>query len=117
MSHISRIKTQMAEQEYLLQALDDLGYTYDEVRRHGAIRVHTPSRVYSITFRKSGNTYECVADRDGIRHSVQRVFLQQVTQRYAYHATRAKLEKQGFSLVEENAQEGNHIHLRLRRMV
>ena len=42
--------------------------------------------------------------------------MQTVHQRYAYHATRAKLEAQGFDLVEETQEEGGRIHLRLRRM-
>lgn len=37
-------------------------------------------------------------------------FFQKLQQRYAYHATRAKLAEQGFDLVEET-QEGNRIHL------
>jgi hypothetical protein len=38
-------------------------------------------------------------------------------QRYAYHAARAKLEDQGFALVREEVQQGERIHLVLRRMV
>jgi hypothetical protein len=52
----------------------------------------------------------------GIRGIDQERFLQQVTQRYAYHAARAKLDEQGFSLVSEEVQEGERIHLVLRRM-
>jgi hypothetical protein len=114
MSHISRIKTQMVEQEYLLQALKDLKHTCKVSKFLGqeTIRVHGRG----ITFRKARNTYECIADQDRIHRSNQQRFLQQVTQRYAYRVARAKLEKQGFSLVEEEVQEGNRIHLRLRRM-
>jgi hypothetical protein len=38
-----------------------------------------------------------------------------VVQRYIYYATRAKLEEQGFALVEEAEADGR-IHLKLRRM-
>jgi hypothetical protein len=40
-----------------------------------------------------------------------------LTQRYAYHVARAKLAEQGFDLVSEKAQEGEQIHLVLRRLV
>ena len=43
-------------------------------------------------------------------------FLQQVSQRYAYHAARAKLEEQGFTLASEEVREDGRIHLVLRRM-
>ncbi len=109
MSHISRIKTQMVEKEYLLQALKDTGYSCKETSQ--TIQLHA----HNISFRKSGKTYECVADWWGIRGVNRQKFLQQVTQRYAYQAARAKLEQQGFSLVSEEVQEGNRIHLKLRR--
>jgi hypothetical protein len=127
MSHFSRIKTQMVEQEYLLQALKDSGYTYEvgeklKIRGYGgnrdhvAIKVSTKHRGYDIGFRKAGKVYECIADWYGIHSIKQQRFLRQVTQRYAYHAARTKLEEQGFSLVSEDVQEGDRIHLRLRRM-
>jgi hypothetical protein len=128
MSHFSRIKTQMVEKEYLLTALNEAGYRYEEgenlqVRGFGAaqtpvdIKVHTKFLSSAIGFRKSRQAYECVADWMGVRGINQQEFIQQITQRYAYHAARAKLEAQGFSLVSEEVQEGNRIHLRLRRMV
>jgi hypothetical protein len=57
------------------------------------IAVPTKSSGYDIGFRKSGNAYEVVADCWGIHDIKQEQFLQQVNQRYAYHAARAKLEK------------------------
>ena len=116
MSHISRIKTQMVEKEYLLTALKDAGYRYEEGKNLVDIKVHTKFFSSAIVFRKSGQAYECVADWMGVRGIKQQEFIQQITQRYAYHAARAKLEAQGFALVSEEVQEGNRIHLRLRRM-
>jgi len=127
MSHFSRLKTQMVEQEYLVQALKDSGYTCEvgenlKIRGYGGqqmqvqIKIPTKFLSYDIGFRKAGKVYECVADWYGIRRVNQQQFLQQVTQRYAYHAARAKLEEQGFSLISEEVQEGNRIHLQLRRM-
>lgn len=126
MSHFTRIKTQIVEQEYLIRALEDLGYAYEEgnvrIRGYGGqrtsveIKVSTKSRGYDIGFRKVGNTYEIVADWWGVRGISQKKFVEQVTQRYAYHAARAKLEEQGFTLASEEMQEGERIHLVLRRM-
>jgi hypothetical protein len=128
MSHFSRIKTQMVEQTYLLQALKDSGYTCEvgehlKIRGFGGSQTHVEIKVptkflsYDIGFRKSGNVYECVADWWGIHGINQQKFMQQITQRYAYHAVRSKLEEQGFSLASEEVQEGNRIHLQLRRIV
>jgi len=127
MSHFSRIKTQMVEKEFLLKAVQDAGYSYEEgenlkVRGFGGnkaqveIKVPTKFLSYDIGFRKNGKVYECVADWWGVRGLSQQEFMQKISQRYAYHAARAKLEAQGFSLVSEEIEEGSRIHLKLRRM-
>ncbi|MBV9468156.1 MAG: DUF1257 domain-containing protein [Abitibacteriaceae bacterium] len=126
MSHFSRIKTQMVVQEHLVQALKDLGYTCEEgnveVLGYGSnrtrveVKISTRNSGYDIGFHKTGNAYEMVADWWGIRDIRQADFLQQVTQRYAYNAARAKLEEQGFSLVTEEQERDGCIHLVLRRM-
>ena len=124
MSHFTRIRTQMIEKEYLIQALQDLEYKYEvgdaQIRGFGrqrqevSIRVKTPG--YDVGFRKAGKVYELVADWWGVRGTNRTEFLQRITQRYAYHAARAKLEEQGFTLVSEEVQAGNRIHMVLRRM-
>lgn len=127
MSHFTRIRTQMVEKEYITQALQDLGYSCEvgqvEIRGYGGqrtsveIRMSTSSPGYHIGFRKSGETYELVADWWGIEEIQKDAFVQQLTQRYAYHATRAKLEEQRFSLVTEDVDQEGRLHLVLRRMV
>jgi hypothetical protein len=122
MSHFSRIKTRMVERQHLLAALRDLGYTPEEgdvrvrgffgQRAHAEIKVPTKSQ--DIGFRHTAQGYEIVADW-GLGGVKQKDFVQQLQQRYAYHAARAKLEEQGFSLVSEE-QEGGRIRLVLRRM-
>ena len=126
MSHFTRMQTQMVEKVYLMQALADLGYTCEEgqveIRGYGGnrtrvdLRVATKNPGYDIGFRKVGNTYDIVADWWGIRDTRQELFLQQVLQRYAYHAARVKLAEQGFTLVSEEVQAGERLHLVLRRM-
>ena len=120
MSQLTRIRTQMVEKEYLTQALEDLGYAWEEggvkVGLFGP-RVDVKIRGRNIGFRKAGRTYEMVAGDWGFLGISRTRFLQRMTQRYAYHAARAKLEEQGFTLASEEVQEGERIHLVLRRMV
>lgn len=124
MSHFSRIQTALMEKEYLLMALKDLGMEYQEGdlsikgfagKMKVDIRVSLPLS-YDIGFRKGANGYELVADWFGVRGIQRDQFLKQLKQRYAYHVTRSKLEKQGFTLVEEEVKETGQIRLLLRRM-
>ncbi len=112
------------EKEYLMQALEDLGYACEEggveIRGFGRQRqqvdIKVKTRGYDVGFRKAGNSYEIVADWWGVWGTNREKFLQQVTQRYAYHAARAKLEERGFTLSSEDVQEDGQIHLVLRRI-
>lgn len=124
MSHITRIKTKIVEKRYLLKALEDLGYQYEEgdlsISGFGADKSKVDIKIRlrlsnDIGFRQSPQGYEIVADWWGVRGISQKDFTTRVMQRYAYHTTRAKLEAQGFSLIEETAKDGQ-IHLTLRRM-
>lgn len=126
MSHFTQIKTRIVEKEALLSALRDLGYNPEvgnvEVRGYKGIRtpveimIATKSRDYDIGFRKVDGLYEVVADWFGLPDIDRRQFLDQLSQRYAYHAARAKLEDQGFVLASEEVQPDGRIHLVLRRM-
>jgi hypothetical protein len=125
MSHISRIKTQMVEKTFLLDALKDLGYAFEEgdfkIKAYGGDEVKVELRVKlklsnDIGLRKNAGHYEVVADWWGVRSKKKDAFVNQLTQRYAYHATKAKLEQQGFALVEEETQETGQIRLVLRRL-
>ncbi len=127
MSHFTRLKTQMVQQEYITRALNDLGYQWEQgdltikgfagARTHVAIRVTLPGSSHQIGFKKSGDLYEIVADWWGIRGISRAKFHQKVSQRYAYHATCAKLEDQGFILVSEETQAEGRLHLVLRRTI
>ncbi len=127
MSHFTSIKTQMVIRGYIKQAVESAGYTcvegdveirgYNGQSTRVELRVPTQNQGYDIGFRRTGNAYEMVADWWGIHGIDQKQFLQKVIQQYAYHATKAKLEEQGFDLVSEESQSGGQIHLKLRRMV
>jgi hypothetical protein len=116
----------MVERKYLLQALKDLGYAYEEGeveirgflgnRTHVQIKIPTQDSRYEIGFKLVDGTYEIVADWWGIKEFSQQEFQQQLTQRYAYVVARAKLEAQGFNLVNETVEEDGQIRLVLRRL-
>lgn len=126
MSHFTRIKTKMVIKEFITQALDDLGYTWEEgdlqmrgflgERTRVEIKVRKPRRGHEIGLRKSGDSYEIVADWYGVRGVSKDEFQQLLTQRYAYHAARAKLMEQGFDLVSEETEQDGRLHLVLRRV-
>ncbi len=115
----------MTEKAFLLKALTDAGHQllegnaqvrgYLGIRTPVDVRIATKNPEYDIGFRKTGDSYECVADWYGLRDIDQKLFLDQIAQRYAYHATRAKLEEQGFTVADETEKDGR-IHLVLRRM-
>ena len=126
MSHFTSIKTRMTEKVHLLKALEDLGHSpqdglveirgYMGNRTAVEIKIATENPEYDIGFRKVGGAYQCVADWYGLREFNQQKFIEKLTQRYAYHAARAKLEAQGFTLASEQVHEDGRIHLVLRRV-
>lgn len=125
MSHFSQIVTKMIEKDLVLKALKDLGFAYQEgeqqVQGFGgqktAVDIRIPLKAsYDIGLRKKGGAYEIVADWFGVRGINQQEFTNKLNQRYAYHATRSKLETQGFDMVEETVEETGQIRIVLRRM-
>ncbi len=124
MSHFSRLKTQIVEKDLLILALKDLGYQPEEgdaqIRSFGGNQTQVELKVsrkfsYDIGFRKTGETYEVIADWFGVHGITAKDFIQQLNRRYAYHAARVKLEEQGFTLTSEDVQADGRIHLVLRR--
>jgi hypothetical protein len=135
MSHFTTLKTQITDAKALQAALADLGFKEVEVHetaQHlhgflGDVRAQTAEVVIrrkhigwlsnDIGFKRNANgTFDAVIseyDRGWYSHD----WLQKLTQRYAYHAARAKLQEQGFDLVTEETQKDGRIHLVLRRMV
>jgi hypothetical protein len=127
-SHFTRLRTKLVERRFLLAALDDLGLSHEEgdvaVRGLGGsttqaqIRVPTSDPRFDIGFVASANggAYEVVADWWGVKDWTQDELVASLTRRYAYHAARESLEREGFGLVTEEVQADGRIHLVLRRM-
>lgn len=134
MSHFTTLKTTLVEKQFLVQALRDLGFKQVEVHEkaqhlhgyQGDVRPQTAEVIIRRRFigpvsndigfkrRKDGTFDAIISDYD--RAKYDRRWLNRLTQRYAYHAARAKLEEQGFTLVNEETREDGRIHLVLRRM-
>jgi hypothetical protein len=103
----------------------DLGYQCErgqlEIRGYQGARMAVEIRMranagFDIGFRKQGDCYDRVADWWwGIRGINKEALLGQLTQRYAYHATRAQLAQQGFDLISETRESDERLHLVLRR--
>jgi hypothetical protein len=123
MSHFTSIKTRIADLEALTKALTDLGFKTIEVhteaqnlygyqgdqrsQRAEVIirRKFVGSASNDIGFkRQTDGTFEAIiSNYDRTKYS--RSWLEQLTHRYAYHVTRAKLQEQGFDLVTEERKE------------
>ena len=134
MSHFTRLKTRLTDQAALVKALADVGYKLVEVH-------DTPQHLYGYGGDRRAQTAEVIVRRkyvgkasndigfrrtddgsfeaiislfDRLKHS--RGWLRRLTQRYAYHVARAKLQEQGFDLVSEETAKDGRIRLVLRRM-
>jgi len=126
MSHITRTKTVMVEKQYLVKALQSMGYHVQE----RSLTVGTakgraqeeelwvqPPRGTEISFRKVGQSYEVAADWWGIWGIRRKEFLSQLVQRYSYYAALDKLKQQNFEVASEQINQEGQIHIILRRMV
>ena len=126
MSHFTSVKTQFVDINFIIKALQDLDLKFEvgqfKIRGFGGkqtevdIKIKPAGLSYDVGLRKKGDTYEVVADWMGVHGLDQRKFIQSLNQRYAYHATCAKLEEQGFTLATETKEKDGNIHLILRRI-
>lgn len=125
MSHFSKVKTQLMEQVYLLDALRDLGFepvvaepgTALNVQGYGGRQAQAEVKIasgyghYEIGFvRAADGSYEAIADWSVLDYAMstsQAQFLTDLHQRYAYHTTLVQLQAQGFTLLEEQNEDGD----------
>ena len=134
MSHFTRLKTRLTDRPALVQALADVGYrlveTHDtpqtlygyrgDKRAEQAEviirRKHVGPASNDLGFRRTaaGSFEAIISAFDRRQHS--QAWLDRLTQRYAYHVARAKLQEQGFDLVSEETARDGRIHLVLRRL-
>jgi hypothetical protein len=134
MSHFTVLNTRIIETDALVKALTDMNFKNVEVHEtaqhlygyQGDVRQQTAEviirRQYigrasnDIGFKrnKNGAFDAIISDYDRRKYSQQ--WLNRLIQRYAYHVIKAKTEEQGFTLLTEETQQDERIHLVLRRM-
>lgn len=135
MSHFTTIKTRIVDSQALVAALNDVGFNqveaFDAAQPLIGFAGRSSQQKAEVIIRKKvvGNlcsdlgfkrdadgTFDLVIDDYDTQEYSQK-WLDKLTQRYAYHVAKTKLEEQGFSLVAEETGERGQIHLVLRRMV
>ncbi|MCT7963717.1 DUF1257 domain-containing protein [Laspinema sp. D1] len=125
MSHFSQIKTQIRNLTSLQSALTELGIDWKsgptEVRgykglTHDAEVAIAQENGYDIGFAWNGEEYSLVADLQYWQQpwTVNR-FLNEVTQRYAFHTVVNETAKQGFQIAEQQKNEDGSIRVVLQR--
>ena len=125
MSHFSKIKTTLKDLGLLQKSLNDIGISWDETistikgyksQECFANLVIKQNNNYDIGFTWNGTEYQLVADLQFWQQpwSVE-LFLDKITQRYAYNSIIKATELQGFQRIEEISQENGSIKLSLQR--
>jgi hypothetical protein len=135
MSHFTVMNTLLKDVPALVKALNEVGFKQVEVSEEaqplfgyrGDRRSQTAEviirRKYigpssnDIGFKRLENgTFQAIISAYD-RHKYSQQWLDRVSQRYAYHVATAKLQEQGFNLIEEENQADGRIHLVARRTV
>ena len=125
MSHFTKIRTKLVDENTLRAALKRLGYspedTGDGVRGWQGIKTTADFKItphkgdYEIGFVKQSGTYSIVADWYGVHSTSESRFAANVTQAYGVEGTLSTLTAQGFELGEELHDRDGTVRLTLRR--
>uniref|UniRef100_B8HWI7 DUF1257 domain-containing protein n=1 Tax=Cyanothece sp. (strain PCC 7425 / ATCC 29141) TaxID=395961 RepID=B8HWI7_CYAP4 len=135
MSHFTSIKTQIKDISALVKALADVGFNQVEVHEvaqhlygyQGDRRSQTAEVIIRRTFigtasndigfkRQPDGTFQAIiSEYDQHRYSQQ--WLNQLTQRYGYHALVATAPAEGFTIEEEQTLEDGTIRVVVARWV
>jgi hypothetical protein len=133
MSHFTTVKTQIVDKEYLLKALAECGFSTvkegDNLPLYGyqgdkraqtadivVRRKHISPASNDLGFKKTDSGYEIIISEYDVKLLGQN-FTNKLMQNYAYHVTKDSLKEQDFTIIEEEVQKDNTIHLTLRRIV
>lgn len=125
MSHFTRIRTRLVDEQTLRQALIRLGYEPVAAssgvkgwlggRTQADFKIKPARGEYEIGFVNESGAYTIVADWWGIRTITQAAFAASITQAYGVVGTLSTLIAQGFELGEEAREEDGTVRLTLRR--
>jgi len=123
MSHFSTIKTQLKEEEPLIKALINLGYTINQddnfVKGYRGkftavdISMNLPGDTkVGFKWDNNSNTYELVTDLDLWKFEIPvERFISKVTQMYAYQTIISKTKEDGYQIVEQKNKNDGSIEL------
>nr|BDA97401.1 hypothetical protein [Cryptomonas sp. NIES-345]BDA98362.1 hypothetical protein [Cryptomonas sp. NIES-1327] len=123
MSHFSKIKTNLKDLELLKISLSDLGIVFDDTseiiegteKQYIDLVIKQPNK-YDIGFSWNGNEYQLITDIQFWQQSCPiDMFLNRLTQRYAYNSINKTCESKGFQMVEELKQANGSVKLTLQR--
>jgi hypothetical protein len=135
MSHFTQLRTKITDVPHLVAALGDVGYETVEVHEsaqqlYGYLgdvraqraevivrRAHVGVSSNDLGFeRQPDGTFRAwISDFDARKHN--EAWLHRLEARYAYHATRATLAQQGFSVIGEETDRDGTVRLVLTRQV
>ncbi len=125
MSHISVMKTVFTDQVLLLEALRALGYT--DIQEGENLTISDGIKTVKVDFlvnvpysdpigiRKGKNGGQLVADWFRVNLNKKK-FTDSLKQQYAYLSVKKSLLEQGYQITEETRDEGQRIHLMLRKV-
>lgn len=108
MSHFTTVKIQIRNGETLHQVLNELGYKVECDRNVRGYQGNTTqadyvvrqSNGYDLGFRRSGETYDLIADFWGAKIN-QQEFVNAISQKYAHKTLMKTAQEQGFNVEEE----------------
>lgn len=134
MSHFTTVATQITDEPSLVKALGDLGFKQVEIHEtaenlygyRGDQRSQTAEIIIRRNYigtasndvgfkRQPDGTFQAIISQYD-RSRFSKNWLDQLSQRYAYHLAVGKLEEQGFALIAEEKQADGRIHLVARRV-
>jgi hypothetical protein len=125
MSHFTKIKTNLKDLELLKISLTDLGIIFNATseivkgnkdQNQYVDLVIKQSNNYDIGFSWNGNEYQLITDIQFWQQSCPiDMFLNRLTQRYAYNSINKICGFKGFQMVEELKQENGSVKLTLQR--
>lgn len=127
MSHFTTVETQLRDVICLKQAIEDLGFEYVEAETEQGVQVRgyakqletaqisiKVSATYDVGVRITNKGVEFLADWWGVETTAgltQEEFLNQLSQRYAYHKVVKEVKVRGFAVEEETDEETQTIQL------
>ena len=124
MSHFTTVKIQIKNGDILHQALVELGYRVECDRKVRGYQGNTTqadyvirqSNGYDLGFRRSGETYDLIADFWGAKINQQQ-FVNAVTQKYAHKTLIKTAQEQGFNVEAEDVLEDGTVRVVVGRWV